>query len=188
MNNKHIIFWGLLILFPVVVLGQSNKDSLKLSPKSGMIIGGLCYQVISPNQTSVFMMVGGLDKIKAYFKLQSNFGVDDPQLECKDNGIINGTERWFTKNTERVRLSITVGKLFPLSDNMTIFAGGGYGSRMFIWHTLDNKSVKNTDHSVVGLAAEGGAIFKLDKVYVLGGITSVNFFYMETFFGLGMMF
>ena len=145
-----------------------------------------------PSQTSFGAMVGFVAKNGAYVRFRSDFGSVSADLECDDTGALtgggNGTPYYKEGVTQKARMSVTAGYMRRIAKTLYAYIGGGYGSRTLAWETVEDELVKNTDHSVTGIAAEIGAIGRFGKFAVSVGCQTVNFKYMELSAGVGFFF
>ena len=145
-----------------------------------------------PSQTSFGGMVGFVGTNGAYIRFRSDFGSASTELECDDTGELTagGTGIPYYKEgvTKKARMSITAGYMRRLAKPIYAYIGAGYGNRTLAWETVEDELVKNTDHSVAGIAAEVGAIGRLGKFAVSVGFQTVGFKYHELSAGLGFFF
>lgn len=145
-----------------------------------------------PSQTSFGAMVGVVAKNGAYVRFRSDFGSVSADLECDDTGALtgggNGTPYYKEGVTQKARMSVTAGYMRRIVKPLYAYIGAGYGSRTLAWETVEDESVKNTDHSAIGVAAEIGAIGRFGKFAVSVGCQTVNFKYMELSAGIGFFF
>ena len=145
-----------------------------------------------PSQTSFGAMVGFVAKNGAYVRFRSDFGSVSADLECDDTGALtgggNGTPYYKEGVTQKARMSVTAGYMRRIAKTLYAYIGAGYGSRTLAWETVEDELVKNTDHSVTGIAAEIGAIGRFGKFAVSVGCQTVNFKYMELSAGVGFFF
>jgi opacity protein-like surface antigen len=163
---------------------------MKVTKGEILLLPGIVYQPFQPYQISYSAMVGIVKNNGGYIKYQSNFISTKTELDCNDSGTLikEKTTPWYKETSQKARMSITAGLLHRLNAPVFLYAGAGYGSRVLVWETLNNERVRNIDHSVVGLATEGGLIFQFDRMLVSGGITTINFKYAEVSFGVGLTF
>lgn len=192
--KKHI-FLLLFLWLSINCNAQNTNGNTSVVPQKVtkgeiLLLPGIAYQPFQPYQISYSAMVGYVKNNGGYIKYQSNFISTKTELECNDSGILieEKTTPWYKKTSQKARMSITAGLLHRLNAPVFLYTGAGYGSRVLVWETLNNERVRNVDHSVVGLAAEVGLVFQFDRMLVSGGITTINFKYVEVSFGVGLTF
>ena len=99
-----------------------------------------------------------------------------------------GTPFYKEGASAKSRFSFTGGYLYRFMNPLYGYAGLGYGQRTLAWETTDGELVKNTDHSVSGLAFEIGAIGQYKNFALSLGLQTINFKYMELGVGIGYFF
>lgn len=165
------------------------KSTIKpKEPRRTLVMAEVGYH---PSQISFGAMVGIVSKNGAYLRFRSDFGSASTELECDDTGALaNGTGTPYYKEgvTTKARMSITAGYLRQIIKPLYAYIGAGYGNRILAWETIDGELVKNTDHSITGVAAELGAIGRLGQFAVSVGFQTVNFKYHELSAGIGFFF
>lgn len=145
---------------------------------------------LHPSHTSFGAMVGIAAKHGAYLRFRGDFGSSSSDLECDDTGMLPTGEIPYYKEgvSNKARLSITGGYLYRFFRPLYGYVGAGYGYRTLTWETVDGESVKNTDHSTSGVAAEIGLIGKFKSFALSVGCQTINFKYMEMSAGIGIFF
>ena len=130
-------------------------------------------------------------------KTDFHFGLN-PELSCDAGGNVNGTQGWFTGESQKSRFAITAGymrQIFePKNGNMGFYAfvGGGYGSRILAWEMYQAENtyefVRVEPSSFTGFEVELGALFRIGPVSISAGVQTNQFKYYEANVGIGVMF
>jgi len=108
--------------------------------------------------------------------------------DCLSDGTTAGGYIW-TSGTECIsRWSVTAGATFSPWRFMTLYAGGGYGSRSILWQDVSGNWATVTDLSATGFTADGGIIFNIGPVSILAGASSIGLTNVTAEFGLGIRF
>ncbi len=131
-------------------------------------------------------MVGLLNKYGAYLKLKSNMNFISDYTYIGES-----TENRFFKNTiAKGRFAFTGGVIWRTSSWLFIQSGLGYGNRWVNWETVSGESFRVNDLSYKGLELEGGFVIKLNKIAFNFSVnsTSLEFNYIETNMGIGLVF
>lgn len=167
------------------------KMKSTIKPKEARRILVMAEVGYHPSQLSYGGMIGIVRKNGVFARFRSDFGSASTTLECDDSGILSAPEKpgYFKEGvTHKSRMSVTAGYLRQIAKPLYLYAGAGYGSRVFAWETVDGELVKNTDHSVSGVAAEVGAIGQYKQVALSLGLHTVNFKHNEVCIAVGFMF
>ena len=107
---------------------------------------------------------------------------------CLSDGTTASGYIW-TSGAECIsRWSVTAGATFSPWRFMTLYAGGGYGSRSILWQDVSGNWATVTDLSATGFTADGGIIFNIGPVSILAGASSIGFSNVTAEFGLGVRF
>ena len=154
----------------------------------------LVMPVMGVNKTPSFgVMVGVVKKFGPYFKAKYDFKDNSTDLECNNEGIVQGgevagSEAWFTGRTKNTRMSLTVGGMMRLAMPLYAYAGTGYGYKTLAWETVDGAWAKNNQNSYKGLEFETGVIYRHTNYAASLGIQTNQFKFWEVNLGIGIMF
>lgn len=179
-----------------VVVEPGSTVEVHLTMKSSLIsrktliMGDCAY---NPSQLSYGVMIGMVKKNGGYLKAHSDFQFGSTDLSCNDTGALteggSGTPFYKEGITSKSYYYFTAGYMRRIVKPLYLYAGTGYGSRVFSWETADGLKVKNTEHSFQGVAAEVGAITHLGKMFALSaGYQTIGFKYHEASIGVGVLF
>ena len=165
-----------------LVLPEDQKRKTLIMAESGL----------HPSHTSFGVMAGIVARHGAYVRFRSDFGSVDTEWECDDTGALTsgpaGTPYYIEGSSAKSRFSITGGYLYRFIKPLYGYVGAGYGQRTLAWEAMDDKWVKNIDHSASGIAAELGLIGQFKGFALSLGAQTVNFKYMELSVGVGYFF
>ena len=165
-----------------LVLPEDQKRKTLVMAESGL----------HPSHTSFGVMAGIVARHGAYVRFRSDFGSVDTEWECDDTGALTsgpaGTPYYIEGSSAKSRFSITGGYLYRFIKPLYGYVGAGYGQRTLAWEAMDDKWVKNIDHSASGIAAELGLIGQFKGFALSLGAQTVNFKYMELSVGVGYFF
>lgn len=110
------------------------------------------------------------------------------EYECFSDGTTPGGYIW-TSGAERLsRWSVTAGATYTPWHFVTVYAGGGYGSRQLLWQDVSGRWATVSDRSVAAFAADAGLVFNLGSVSVLAGASTIGFRNITAEFGIGLRF
>lgn len=162
-----------------LILSEDQKVRTLVMPVMG--VGGV---------TSYGLMLALVRKTGPYVKVKANFKTMSADLECDDQGVIDGTDKyaWFTGETKKTRFAVTGGVIQRIKSNIYAYGGLGYGQSNYGWLTTDGEWVKNSDHSYKGLEFDLGAIYRYKNLAVSLGYQTNSFKYHEATIGVGVMF
>lgn len=165
-----------------LVLPEDQKRKTLVMAESGL----------HPSHTSFGVMAGIVARHGAYVRFRSDFGSVDTEWECDDTGALTsgpaGTPYYIEGSSAKSRFSITGGYLYRFIKPLYGYVGAGYGQRTLAWEAMDDKWVKNIDHSASGIAAELGLIGQFKGFALSLGAQTVNFKYMELSVGVVYFF
>ena len=92
-----------------------------------------------------------------------------------DGDLSTGGKFWALSASVHSSMSLTAGALVPVKNNLTIYAGAGYGSNSFVWEDVNGLWALVSDLSHKGVAADLGVIFSLRRLALHAGITAISF-------------
>ena len=110
------------------------------------------------------------------------------EYDCFSDGTTPGGYIWTSGSECFSRWSLTAGVTYSPWNFMTVYAGGGYGSRQLLWQDVSGRWARVSDRSVTGFAADAGLIFTFGPVSLLAGASTVGFSNVAAEFGLGLRF
>lgn len=140
-------------------------------------------------QVSYGLMLGYVKKFGGYVKFRSDFQFGNANYSCNKAGEIDGGGMlWANGKQRRSRMQITGGTLFRLAQWLYPYVGAGYGARNVQWQDFQEQWAQVSNYSCKGIAAEAGAIVKMDMVALSVGVSTTAFSYTEFEVGIGVMF
>jgi len=147
--------------------------------KETFIIGGVA---LHPSQRAGFLMAGKVKNYGGYLKLKTN-------LNFNGNFVSEGysvSNRYFNDKIYTGRVAFTGGMLWRVVKPLILYGGLGYGNRWVNWETISGEKFRVIDISYKGLESEAGLIYKINKLFFTGGVSTISFKYMELNLGVGI--
>ena len=148
---------------------------------------------ISPAPEMAFGAGIGVLKSKggAYLSFLGNFKSMSSDLEVLSDGTSSGSPVWLSGGKEKTKMVFTAGGLLRLSDNVSVLAGAGYGTRLLFWENSSGQWMKVTDCSYSGVAAEAGILLTLGRwnsFCLSAKAGTISFKYADFSIGIGYRF
>lgn len=148
---------------------------------------------ISPTPEIAFGAGIGVLKSKggAYLSFLGNFKSMSSDLEVLSDGTSSGSPVWLSGGKEKTKMVFTAGGLLRLSDNVSVLAGAGYGTRQLFWENSSGQWMKVTDCSYSGVAAEAGILLTLGRwnsFCLSAKAGTISFKYADFSIGIGYRF
>ena len=126
-----------------------------------------------------------------YLHVLSNFRTtaNTNGMECDKNGIPKGDDipPYYTGKTKNSHYALLAGGLHRIAGDFCIYEGIGYGVRTVIWETNEGNYLRNTDYSSKGIAAELGAMLRLQRFVFSAGAITTRGNYWELNIGIGIL-
>ncbi|MBP5518783.1 MAG: hypothetical protein J6X91_09030 [Bacteroidales bacterium] len=155
--------------------------------------GFLALAQLSPAPDMSFGVSLGYLKRKAgaYASFVSNFKSRSADMEVLSDGTIGGDPVWVSGRQEKTKMVFTAGGILRVSDNVSLLAGAGYGTRKLFWEDTGGKWMRVTDCSYSGIAAEAGMLFTLGlrgSFCLSAKAGTISFKYLDFTVGVGYRF
>ena len=107
-----------------------------------------------------------------YVSLRTNFKSQLYAFDILSDGTTGGEARFEAKGGQRIgEYSAAAGVVRTVTPWMDLYAGAGYGSSTLCWNDIHGAWVKVRDYSAAGLLLDGGVVFHLGKISLLGGVS-----------------
>lgn len=140
--GKHLIFNAI----PTLSIGDTRQGGLFLS--------------LSPGR------LGG------YLSARANFVSQLYAYECLSDGTTPGPEAFKGNGGQRIgEYSLSAGAVINAAPWLDVFAGAGFGSSTLCWSDFQGAWARVKDYSASGLQVEGGVVFHLRNLSLLGGVS-----------------
>lgn len=155
-----------------------------------------CYLIIldasvHENEVAGGIRFGWMRRHGIYLHVLSNFRTtaNTNGMECDKNGIPKGDDipPYYTGKTKNSHYALLAGGLHRIAGNFCIYEGIGYGVRTVIWETNEGNYLRNTDYSSKGIAAELGAMLRLQRFVFSAGAITTRGNYWELNIGIGIL-
>ena len=107
-----------------------------------------------------------------YVSLRTNFKSQLYAFDILSDGTTGGEARFEAKGGQRIgEYSAAAGVVRTVTPWMDLYAGAGNGSSSLCWNDIHGAWVKVRDYSAAGLLLDGGVVFHLGKISLLGGVS-----------------
>lgn len=107
-----------------------------------------------------------------YISLRTNLKSQLYAYDILSDGTTGGEAAFEPKGGQRIgEYSAAAGLVVTVTPWMDLYAGAGYGSSTLCWNDIHGAWAKVRDYSAAGLLLDGGAVFHLGKISLLGGVS-----------------
>ena len=139
-------------------------------------------------QGAVGFTVGYVKKFGGFISIMSGFGFKGFSADktSDDNGFVNGDYPFYTGKTSKTRLSIILGGIMCVTDNVYLKAGLGYGTRRVAYETVDGKWINYGKYCYNGVDLSLGAQTFIEQFTLSFDLVTTSFKSMECKLGLGI--
>lgn len=139
---------------------------------------------------SVGFTIGQVKKFGWFASVMSgfNFAGLAPAAVSNAEGFVGEDLPFYKDEYAKTVLSIMGGGVMRLNDMLFLKAGVGFGNRSLSWKTLDDRWVRNSGYSAVGVDASVGMMFNFGGFVLSLDAVTTNFSIYEGRIGLGYSF
>lgn len=139
---------------------------------------------------SMGVTYGQVEKFGWFASVMSgfHFGGLFPAAVGDENGFVGEDLPFYKDEYAHTALSIMGGGVMRLNDAMYLKAGLGFGNRSLSWKTLDDRWVRNSAYSAVGVDVSAGMMFNFGGFVLSLDAVTTNFKIFEGKIGLGYSF
>ena len=142
MTGKHLTFSAI----PTLSIGDTRQGGIFLSLSRGRLGG--------------------------YLSARTNFVSQLYAYECLSDGTTPGPETFKGKGGQRIgEYSLSAGAVINALPWLSVFSGAGFGSSTLCWNDSLDAWARVKDYSASGLQVEGGMVFHLRNLSLLGGVS-----------------
>lgn len=142
MTGKHLTFSAI----PTLSIGDTRQGGVFLSLSRGRLGG--------------------------YLSARANFVSQLYAYECLSDGTTPGPETFKGNGGQRIgEYSLSAGAVINAAPWLSVFAGAGFGSSTLCWSDFRGTWARVKDYSASGLQVEGGVVFHLRNLSLLGGVS-----------------
>ena len=107
-----------------------------------------------------------------YLSARTNFVSQLYAYECLSDGTTPGPETFKGKGGQRIgEYSLSAGAVINALPWLSVFSGAGFGSSTLCWNDSLDAWARVKDYSASGLQVEGGVVFYLRNLSLLGGVS-----------------
>ena len=139
---------------------------------------------------SVGFTFGQVEKFGWFASVMSGFHFAGlaPAAVSDADGFVDEDLPFYKDEYAHTALSIMGGGVMRLNDAMYLKAGLGFGNRSLSWKTLDDRWVRNSAYSAVGVDVSAGMMFNFGGFILSLDAVTTNFKIFEGRIGLGYSF
>ena len=167
---------------------QTQTPKMKRIPKITFItLNGACTNTENP---SIGFTIGQVQKFGWFASVMSGFHFAGlaPAAVSDAEGFVGEDLPFYKDEYAKTVLSIMGGGVMRLNDMMFLKVGTGFGNRSLSWKTLDNRWVRNSGYSAVGVDVSAGLMFNFGGFVLSLDAVTTNFSIFEGKIGLGYCF
>lgn len=140
-------------------------------------------------QFAMGFTVGQVKKVGWYVSLLTNGNLFYSSDYTADNrGYVNGVYPMYADDRQTSLLAANAGLTIRLCEPAWIYLGVGYGKRLFMQQTLDDKWILQSAGLHEGVSLDAGVMLALNKFLLSGGAHSIGLDYWEIKVGIGVNF
>lgn len=167
---------------------QQQTSKVKRIPKITFITLNGAYT--NTQNPSVGFTVGQVQKFGWWASVMSgfNFAGLAPAAISDVEGYVGEILPFYKDEYAHTALSIMGGGVMRLNDAMYLKAGVGFGNRSLSWKTLDDRWVRNSGYSAVGVDVSAGMMFRFGGFVLSLDAVTTNFKIFQGKIGLGYSF
>ncbi len=167
---------------------QTQTPKVKRIPKITFITLNGAYT--NTENPSIGFTIGQVQKFGWFASVMSGFHFAGlaPAAVSDAEGFVGEDLPFYKDEYAKTVLSIMGGGVMRLNDMMFLKVGAGFGNRSLSWKTLDNRWVRNSGYSAVGVDVSAGLMFNFGGFVLSLDAVTTNFSIFEGKIGLGYSF
>lgn len=127
-------------------------------------------------------------RLGLFIKIRSNFKSFKPDYLCNSDGSTVTGSIWTSGKDIKTRLCLSAGASYSINQNISAYAGCGYGEFNTAWEDNTGKWAKVQDYSASGFHADLGIMLHFNRLALSIGISSTAFRYSDLELGIGFSF
>jgi len=171
--KKILLLFSVMLIFSYVLVAQDDDLDFNLDKSNS---DRLIHVAFSPSTSALIGVHGGL--------LGNSGGVIDGGGFIESGGLFIAA-RYNNRNILNMdRLSAALGISLQLVEFAYVYIGGGYGEYKYPY----NEPTILPDLEITGAELEGGVIFKIGPISLIGGVSALNFEHLDFVGGIGYTF
>jgi len=167
---------------------QTQAPKVKQVPKITFItLNGAYTNTENPSAGFTF---GQVQKFGWFASVMSGFHFAGlaPAAVSDAEGFVGEDLPFYKDEYAKTVLSVIGGGVMRLNDMMYLKVGAGFGNRSLSWKTLDDRWVRNSGYSAVGIDVSAGMMFNFGGFVLSLDAVTTNFSIFEGKIGLGYSF
>ena len=167
---------------------QTQAPKVKRIPKITFITLNGAYT--NTENPSVGFTFGQVQKFGWFASVMSgfNFAGLAPAAVSDAEGFVGEDLPFYKDEYAKTVLSVMGGGVMRLNDMVYLKAGLGFGNRSLSWKTLDDRWVRNSGYSAMGVDVSAGMMFNFGGFVLSLDAVTTNFKIFEGRIGLGYSF
>jgi hypothetical protein len=167
---------------------QTQVPKVKRIPK--ITFATLNGAYTNTENPSIGFTIGQVQKFGWFASVMSGFHFAGlaPAAVSDAEGFVGEDLPFYKDEYAKTVLSIMGGGVMRLNDMMFLKVGAGFGNRSLSWKTLDNRWVRNSGYSAVGVDVSAGLMFNFGGFVLSLDAVTTNFSIFEGKIGLGYSF
>ena len=167
---------------------QTQVPKVKRIPKITFITLNGAYT--NTENPSVGFTFGQVQKFGWFASVMSgfNFAGLAPAAVSDAEGFVGEDLPFYKDEYAKTVLSVMGGGVMRLNDMVYLKAGLGFGNRSLSWKTLDDRWVRNSGYSAMGVDVSAGMMFNFGGFVLSLDAVTTNFKIFEGRIGLGYSF
>lgn len=175
-----------IIVRDSIVYVQDSLYSVRLRRDPiGLVVSGIFS---FPDYSAGLMIGWEKHRLGIYLKAVSNFESEKFAYDCLSDGTASYGPIWTTGRSRISQLCITGGLVYRVFDWLDAYAGLGYGKRTLLWEDTSSRWVRVSDFSPEGLASDVGIQFRLGRIRLSAGLSTIAFRTCAVEVGVGVCF
>lgn len=188
-TKKIIIEENQMLSIKEVLIQKKTQVIAQAKMKKDVFVT-LNYSYSFAPQSSIGLTYGQIRKFGWYVSAMTSFAFEafGAELECDEEGLIDGNLPFYSGKMSSSRLSLTAGMMYKISNPLSIKLGAGYGMNVLAWETSDGQLVKNNGYSLNGIDIDAGVQMFYGKMTASVDFVTTNFQYSEIKIGIGIRF
>ena len=170
----------------LVVRPVTPKTPLEFDISAGFGFGGRASYTFGSLTLTLMRRHGGYIRISS-----NNLSSYRTEASCDRNGLVDGSERFYSGTTRRRVMMIGGGAAHRVSARIAVFEGLGYADNTLDWQLAPSEGgsfVRNSYFSNKGLTAEAGIQCRIDCLVLSASVLTLKGSEWFGSFGIGFRF
>ncbi|MDE6380855.1 MAG: hypothetical protein K2L11_10305 [Muribaculaceae bacterium] len=156
----------------LVVRPVRQKTPLEFDISAGFGFGGKASYTFGSLTLALMRRHGGYIRISS-----NNLSSYRTEASCDRNGLVDGSERFYSGTTRRRVMMIGGGAIHRVSAGIAVFEGLGFADNTLDWQLAPSEGggfVRNSYFSNKGLTAEAGIQYRIGRLVVSASVLTLK--------------